>query len=285
MDDGTAHRLVGRAEELLERLESLGDPLARELATDTVQAVLELYGEGLGRITSAVGEATATALAEDELVAHLLLLHGLHPVDLETRVRSALEEVRPYLESHGGDVELLGVERGVARLRLQGSCDGCPSSAMTLKLAIEDAIAKAAPDVEAVEAEGAEPEPAPAPALLQIETVQPGGAPRSWSSAGALSELGPAGTLVKRVDGEPVLFLRAEGGGLYAYRRECPRCGSSLEGGALDGDQLACPACRSRYDVRRAGRSLDGSKLGLVPFPLLVGDAGDVQVAVRAGAG
>ena len=93
---------------------------------------------------------------EDELVAHLLLLHGLHPVPVRERVRGALDEVRPYLVAHGGGVELLGVDDGVVRLRLEGACNGCPSSALTLKLAVEEAIARAAPDVERIEAEGAD---------------------------------------------------------------------------------------------------------------------------------
>jgi len=92
-------------------------------------------------------------------------------VDVETRVARALEEVRPYLQSHGGNVELLGIDGGVARLRLQGSCQGCPSSIMTLKLAIEEAIRKAAPDLEGIEAEGlAEPPPRP-PAFVPAATI------------------------------------------------------------------------------------------------------------------
>ena len=70
----------------------------------------------------------------------LLLLHGLHPLDLEARVRQALDKVRPYLRSHGGNVELLGVDEGVVRLRLEGSCHGCPSSAATMRQTIEEAI-------------------------------------------------------------------------------------------------------------------------------------------------
>ncbi len=134
-----------------------------------MQALLDLYGEGLARIVGHVAErddgTLAEALAGDELVAHLLLLHGLHPVPLEARVRGALDEVRPYLESHGGDVELLGVEEGVVRLQLQGSCSGCPSSAVTLKLAIEEAIHKAAPDVDGDRRGGR----AEQPALIQLE--------------------------------------------------------------------------------------------------------------------
>ena len=94
------------------------------------------------------------AFAGDDLVGAILLLHGLHPLDLETRVRQALDKVRPLLRSHGGNVELLGLAGGVARLRMLGSCDGCPSSAMTLKTAIEEAIFEKAPDVTAIEVEG-----------------------------------------------------------------------------------------------------------------------------------
>src|SRR5215213_887733 len=132
-------------EALLGEIETLSDPNARSKAAEVVQVLLELYGEGLARMMEVVAqgeerERTFEAFAGDELVSHLLLLHGLHPLDVETRILQALEEVRPYLQSHGGNVELLGVEGGVARLRMQGSCSGCPSSTMTLKLAIEEAV-------------------------------------------------------------------------------------------------------------------------------------------------
>ena len=52
----------------------------------------------------------------------------------------ALDSVRPYMESHGGDVELLGIEDGVARMRLVGHCKGCPASEATLELAIKKAL-------------------------------------------------------------------------------------------------------------------------------------------------
>ena len=84
------------------------------------------------------------------------------------RIDALLDEVRPYLAAHGGGVELLGIEEGVVRLRLQGVCNGCPSSAVTLKLAVEEAIERAAPDIERIEAEGEV-----APGLLQIEIACP----------------------------------------------------------------------------------------------------------------
>ena len=82
----------------------------------------------------------------------------------------ALDEVRPYLVAHGGGVELLGVDDGVVHLRLEGACNGCPSSALTLKSAVEEAIMRAAPDVERIEAEGAD---VATSALLQIEIACP----------------------------------------------------------------------------------------------------------------
>jgi len=153
-----ARRAVARVESLLERIED--DPLALE----AVEAVVDLYGEALARL---LGGADPT---EDELLRHLLLVHDLYPVDIETRVRQALKDVRPYLGSHGGDVELLGVEDGVARLRLAGTCNGCPSSTVTLKNAIEEALLRAAPDLDRIEAEGVA-EPPPKPALLQIGSL------------------------------------------------------------------------------------------------------------------
>jgi Fe-S cluster biogenesis protein NfuA len=105
-----------------------------------------------------------------EVVARLLVLHDLHPKDTETRVVEALDQVRPYLGSHAGGVELLGVDpEGVVHLRLEGSCDGCPSSVQTVKLAIERAIEEAAPEVTRVEVENLTREREPQ--LLQIQPL------------------------------------------------------------------------------------------------------------------
>ena len=270
MDDEAAAALVGRVDALLEQAE--GDDVAMEL----VQALVELYGEGLARVVAALPDPRA--VTGDELVEHLLLLHDLHPVPLAERVDAALREVRPYLDSHGGGVEVVAIEGGVVRLRMQGSCSGCPSSAVTLKLAIEDAINKACPDVEEIVAEGvAEPK---LPKVIQLP--QAGGPPAdSWTTAGSLAELSGGGAVVKRVAGEPVLFARL-GESVYAYRTRCPSCGAELGATSLDGAELVCPACASRYDAMRAGRCLDSPQLNLEPVPLLAGEAGLVKVALGA---
>jgi Fe-S cluster biogenesis protein NfuA/nitrite reductase/ring-hydroxylating ferredoxin subunit len=288
VEDTAARDLVGSVEALLEDIESLPDPAARDKASEVVAALLDLYGGGLERIVAQIAErddgTVAEALAEDELVSHLLLLHGLHPVPLDERVQSALDEVRPYLESHGGNVELLGVDDGVARLRLEGSCSGCPSSTMTLKLAIENAIHKAAPDVITIEAEGAV-EPTPAPALLQLEVSESlgGKPPEDWTMAGGMPDVPTGRPTVKRISGEPVLFVKLDAG-FYAYRPRCPGCEEQLEGATLSGVDLECPACGNHYDVLRAGRCLDAPELHLAPVPLLVDDDGLIRVALGSAA-
>src|SRR4051812_26083342 len=155
--------MIERGEALLDEVETF-PPREREIATELVSALLDMYGDGLARIVAA-----GPVPVEDELVAHLLFLHGLHPVPVEERVGRALDEGRPYLLAHGGGVELLGVSEGVVSLRLDGACNGCPSSALTLKSAVEEAILRAAPDVERIDADGAV---APS-GLLQIEIACP----------------------------------------------------------------------------------------------------------------
>jgi Fe-S cluster biogenesis protein NfuA len=160
LEDQEFHRRLQRLEALLQRVEQFPDSQLRDHVREIVQAILDLHGIGLERILEQIAHGQEThmalieTLARDELVGNLFLLHGLHPADLETRVRQALDKVRPYLGSHGGDVELLDVRDGVVRLRMVGSCHGCPSSSATLKLAIEEAIHQEAPDVVAIEAEG-----------------------------------------------------------------------------------------------------------------------------------
>src|ERR1700741_46260 len=118
---------------------------AYERAQQLVREVVGLYGAGLERIiqlaqASDQSPSLAERLATDDLVASLLLVHGLHPHDVHRRVSDALDRVRPYLGSHGGDVHLLDIVGDTVQLQFAGSCKSCPSSAVTLELAGEDAV-------------------------------------------------------------------------------------------------------------------------------------------------
>jgi Fe-S cluster biogenesis protein NfuA len=174
--------LVERVQDLLGSLDEIADPVAQERVQELVGTVLELYGAGLERILGVLADAgepalpIRDALLDDGIVASLLLIHGLYPVPLEERVIEALDSMRPYMATHGGTVELLGVEDGVARLRLGGSCKGCPSSAATLEFAIKEAIDIAAPDLLGLEVEGVVglSEEQAAPSGLSLPMVQVG---------------------------------------------------------------------------------------------------------------
>ncbi|WP_222263293.1 NifU family protein [Modestobacter marinus] len=288
-----------RIEALLEAA-AAGGRVARERAEELVRLVADLYGAGLERLlgilhdTGRLDDDLLDRLAADELVAGLLTVHGLHPEDVGTRVLRALDGVRPYLGSHGGDVELLGVTGdGVVRLRMLGSCDGCPSSAVTLTLAVETAVRAAAPEVTGIAVEEA-PAAGTVIPLAALRARLDGDHPSaeaSWTAVDGLGDLAPGQLGAFSVAGIPVVGARIAGD-LYAYRDRCPRCGGSLAGGLVErrlggsaGDAvLRCPACAAHYDVRRAGRGLDGTADHLEPVPLLVTDGG-VALAVPAGAG
>lgn len=178
-------RAVGdRIEELVGELRSGLDPVSWRRVEEALSLVTDLYGGGLAAVlgvlkTEECGAAVMTRLLEDELVSSLLVLHGLHPHDLNDRVQQALVEVRPYLGSHGGDVEVLEIDAaaGIVRLSLLGSCDGCPSSSATLRFAVERAIREAAPEITTIEVDGLvdvpEPEPPPRPATTIELTTKP----------------------------------------------------------------------------------------------------------------
>ncbi|MDT4920142.1 MAG: hypothetical protein QOI15_1044 [Pseudonocardiales bacterium] len=286
-----------------ERIEALldasaaGGAVARERAEDLVRLVADLYGSGLERLLDLfhshghLDDEMLAALAGDEMLAGLLLVHGLHPYDLQTRVENALASVRPYLGSHGGDVELLGVgDDGVVRLRLLGSCNGCASSSVTLKLAVEGAIESAAPEVSSIEVESPvekQGSAIPTAALFsRIEARAEAGAGAGWQQVGGLDALASGSVQRLTVGGTDLAVCRA-GNDLFAFMDSCARCAVSLAGatvsrrlgGSADAAVLTCPQCRAHFDVRRAGVCIDDAGLHLDPLPLLA-DGGSVSIAV-----
>ncbi len=286
-----SQQLIQRIEELIRKIEAMSDPDARATGVELLQSLMELNASGIDRMmemaaeTGAAGQALIDGFGRDEMVRGLLLLYGLHPVVLETRVAEALVKVRPYLQSHGGNVEVLGIEEGVVRLRLQGSCKSCPSSAMTLKLAIEEAIYEAAPDVTAIEAEGVLEPPAPS-ALVPLGrlkreedvTPQPNGNGLGWQDVSGLAALAQGAVQTIAVSGRALLFCRLDET-FYAYSNDCPGCGQALQEAYLEATSIVCPACKERYDCAGAGRGLDQPSLQLEPFPLLM-EQGRAKVAL-----
>jgi Fe-S cluster biogenesis protein NfuA len=167
-----------RVEHLLDRL--CDDPVTAPLAEDLVAELISLHTAGMQRVFEVIGQADPTLvdrLAGDPLVAGLLSLHDLHPHPLAQRVEAALQIVRPYLHSHGGDVEVVDIDDdGVVWLDLQGTCDGCAGSQATLQSAVEEAIRNAAPEVTDIAVHDPSPVTHPAPmgsqGLIPLESLR-----------------------------------------------------------------------------------------------------------------
>ncbi len=279
-----AEELFERVQLLQDRLESLPDDSARRLAEELVAAVVQMYGAGLERMVGSLhgsgepGQRIALELAEDPFIATLLLIHDLHPLSLEQRVQQALDSVRPYMESHGGNVELLSLHSGVARIHLRGSCSDCSASSVTLELAVKQALEEVAPDLEGLEVEGMAPQ-MPGLALpmspaasngteLPVLMSSPPTAPSWVELDGQLDELGAGAMRAVGAAGIHLVVANVDGT-LLAYRDACAGCGASLRDGELSDGALRCAHCERSFFLPRAGRSLDDDQLQLEPVPLL----------------
>jgi Fe-S cluster biogenesis protein NfuA/nitrite reductase/ring-hydroxylating ferredoxin subunit len=281
--DQREHQLrAERIEMLLQEVTGLPDTRVRTTIEELVQALLDMYGEGLSRILELTAQSEASGneliniFTKDDLLSSLFLLHELHPEDIETRVIRALVEVRPYLKSHGGNVELVKIDNGVAYLRLEGSCHGCPSSTITLKLAIEEAIYKAAPDLDEIHVEGVtDPPPRPGipvtfvPPSKRKNDIRTTGQNGAWTMVHDLNSLLEGTLKVIAVEGKPLLFCQIAGT-YYAYHDHCGSCNASLGGGKIEGTTLICASCGQHFDICRAGRSVDTANVFLEPIPLIM---------------
>jgi len=160
LDAGQAFQQeVSRVQGLIAALDALRDPAAREPARELVQVVLALHGVGLARLLELIaatksGPALIAKLAEDDKVNGLLLLHGLHPRNLETRVRQAVEKLRPHLGVVGAKIEAVDFTGETVHLRVRPGANTTQAAAQTLKLSIEDAIYEAAPDITDIRIDG-----------------------------------------------------------------------------------------------------------------------------------
>lgn len=167
---------TGKVDQLVQRASALGDEDARATALELLQSVMDLHGAAMSRIVEILldsgetGRSLLAKLGSDPLISGLLVLYGVHPVPLEERVARAIEQVRPKLQKQGGDLQLLAVNDGAARISIQSSGNGCHSSPEALKEVAERAILEAAPELVEVIAEGV---PAAKSGFVPLATIQP----------------------------------------------------------------------------------------------------------------
>jgi Fe-S cluster biogenesis protein NfuA/nitrite reductase/ring-hydroxylating ferredoxin subunit len=255
-------KAVAELDALVETLEREGD----ERALLLLQLVDAIHRPGLRRI--AAGDT------DDPVAQALLQMYDIAPPDDEVLVEEALDDVRPYVNSHGGEIELLGVSDGIVKLRMSGSCAGCAASALTLKRGVEEALRAHYPGFREVVAE--EAQGAAGPQLLQIENLRR----PIFTDAGEAGDLPPGEIQATELEGIALLLANHQGE-VYALRDGCPVDGNSLGGARLTAEGvIVCPWHNCAYDVR-SGARVDGEEgAGLTVVPVALRN-GTVQVAVN----
>lgn len=277
--------LAQRVDDAVAALDGL-DPAARKVAEELQAAVEAVHRAGLVSIVRRLrgDERARPVLFElvDDPVVHLLLsLHGIVRPDPVTHANQVLDSVRPQLHSHGGDVALVRIEDGTAFVRLEGACNGCSMSSVTLRNLVEDALVQGVPAVTKVEVVAAEP----SPTLIPVESLRIGRDPSAegWARLGPAADL-PAdeisvATLSNGGRSVEVIVVNL-GQRLSAYRNECAHEALPLNDAVLDlsNGTLTCPWHGFCFDAT-SGECLSAPGAQLEQLPLRVDD-GDVWVRV-----
>lgn len=279
---------VAQLETLVTTLERDGDDRALEL----LRLMDAIHRPAL--------ELLLAGTPDHPIATAVLAMYELVPLDEHTQVEEALDEIRPYIESHGGGLELLEVDGGIVHVRLSGSCHGCAASAMTLRRGVETKLRERIPwFTEIVAHEPEEELAADDRVLVQLPMVQVGPSqPRSptngepvqidqlkrpvFVDVGAIDDLAPGEMKAVDVDGRDILVLNVEGEP-YAFHNVCPVDGrSTLDGGRLTGTVLVCPWHNCAYDARSGKRADDEpGQSALAVVPIAVSSDGVLRVAAN----
>jgi Fe-S cluster biogenesis protein NfuA/nitrite reductase/ring-hydroxylating ferredoxin subunit len=264
---------------------------SRERALELQRAIEAFHKPALVHIVRTLrddprGKELLFELVDDPHVHAVLALHGIVRADPMTRGERALATVRPYLQSHGGDVELVRIEGDTAFVRLHGSCSGCSMSAVTLREGVEEALVRMVDEVERIEVLEAQPTSAFIP--LSSLGRKPGTGDTGWVRAIPVSaatpgsmvrfdvELAPAaGDDPAHVDSFVVTNLDSR---IAVFRNECVHQGLSLDGGRLADGVITCPWHGFRFDAS-TGECISAPNAQLAQIPTRIEDG---HVWIRA---
>lgn len=277
--------LAKRVDDAVAALADL-DPKARAVAEELKSALEAVHRAGLVTIVRRMREddgarAVLFELVDDPVVHLLLSLHEIIRPDPVTHANRVLVTVRPQLQSHGGDVTLVGVEDGIAYVRLEGACNGCSMSSVTLRNLVQEALVEGVPSITAVEVLPNEP----SPTLIPLEALRIGPSRDGWARMGPAADVADGDVTVRSLttdagESAEVLVISVDRR-LSAYRNECAHEAMPLDNAILDlgNGTLTCPWHGFCYDAS-SGECLSAPGAQLEQMPLRV-DNGDVWVRVR----
>ncbi|MGJ6125070.1 NifU family protein [Mycolicibacterium sp. Y3] len=289
VDEPEFEKLAKRVDDAMRALAGL-DPMARAIAEEVKASVEAIHRAGLVSIVRRLkaDEATRAALFElvDDPVVHLLLsIHEIVRPDPMTLANRVLAQVRPQLQSHGGDVALVRIEDGTAFVRLEGACNGCSMSSVTLRTLVEGALTEGVPGVHVVEVLPNEP----SPTLISVESLTIGLKPANegWVRVGPVADVTDGNITAMSLTADSGAYAEVVivnvGNRITAYRNECAHEALPLDNAVLDvsNGTLTCPWHGFCYDAT-SGECLTAPGAQLEQLPLRVDDA-DVWVRVGRG--
>lgn len=268
---------------LLEKVSQWPDAASKALMQECISEMLIFYGNGLERMIDLIsGESNEIAtkvlnkFMADPFINGLLILHDLHPFDMETRIHLALEKVRPYIQSHGGQIDLLSLENESAKIKLSGTCKTCASSSVTLELAVRQALEEYCPDLDNLEVEGLEVQKNNGKKISsnepQKEVRQAGG----WITLIEVSNLSNNSPSFVMVEGLEIMVCKLNNS-FYAYRNYCPACEMQLNS-IIDGNGIITCRLGHSFSISNAGISIADPSLQLEPIPLFT-ENGAIKIA------
>ena len=288
MEEESLPSIAMRLDSLVQAFEQHPDEEVREQALEMLGLVDALHRAGIYRLVEVLWTGSPTVLEKalhDPAINILLQLYDLAPGDPEPleQVELALAQVRPYIESHGGAVDILDVVEGVVHLRLSGACQGCAGSAMTLKRGIEAALREGFPGFEGIEVhEPVDLAQRKVPTnFIPLQQVAPGTRTLNrpvFTTVGRVDTLPPGALKGVEVGGKRILLCNVAGE-FYAYGNECPGSNLPLDDGLINDIALICPWHNCAFDAR-TGRRLDNGQGRLQVIPVAIRD-GEIQLALN----
>lgn len=264
-------------------LEALTEDWPSEISaasTARATAIDALNAEAIRRLIRMLKDvpgfgAALREAAGDEVVYAVLRRHGILKPSLHERVEDALESIRPMLDSHGGDVEVVAVEPPRVDVRFLGACDGCPASALTFYSGVKKAIQDAMPEIKEVKQVkglgGGSPD--------QVHFASPFADYKAegWVFAMKLPQLADGQTLSKDLEGQSVLLSRF-GDKVTCFANVCAHMGLALDGGEVDEGLITCPYHGFKYSLE-SGECLTAPEVQLQPHGVrIVGDRVEIRL-------
>ncbi|ADI65381.1 NifU family protein [Trichormus azollae] len=221
------------------------DESQRCVAVGLQRAIESLHKAALTNLVRSLKQDNISALynaVDDEIVYAVLLYHNLVKPPLSERIKTALTEIRPSLQSHDSDVELVAIKPpDRIDVKLIGSCSNCASSTLTLTQLVEQTVKKYCPEISNIVAVNNSPN----------ATLTPININSYWMGVANVNDIPDNHVLAVKLENQNI-FLYRQGNNIICYRNACSHLGLPLDKGKVENDIITCASHQFRYDLKTA---------------------------------